>query len=323
LLVHLDAQNQIRGDLVSMDSEQLVLKTGWNSEFKIPLLKVQGFWTGAVGTSEARKRYDDRLKAAAKSDTALVVARDKSIAEITGSVQGVAEKQFLFEFEGQAQKINLDRIVGVVFAAHPAAQSPSAPYQVAELTTGERVAGTLKAISEQTVELETALGASVQIPRANVQRIGFRNGKLVHLSDLEPTAVEEVPYFSRRAPYRRDVNLQGKTLSMKGSTYAKGLAVHARSVLTYALDGQFDSFKALVGFDDEGGSQGRVVCRVLGDGKQLFARTDLRGDSKPETVDISVAGIKQLTLEVDFGEHEDTGDRVIWANPKLLRSSLK
>src|SRR5205085_6940858 len=131
------------------------------------------------------------------------------------------------------------------------------------------------------------------------------------------------PYFSRRSPYRRDVNLQGKALSVKGNNYAKGLAVHSRTALTYALDGQFETFKSLVGFDDDAGGQGRVACRVLGDGKELFAKTDLRGDAAPENIDVSVAGVKQLTLEIDFGEHEDTGDRVIWANPKLLRASAK
>ena len=80
----------------------------------------------------------------------------------------------------------------------------------------------------------------------------------------------------------------------------QGLAVHSRSVLVYPLDGQFESFKSLVGFDESAGGRGRVALRVLGDGKELFAKEDVRGDSQPLTLDLSVKGVGQLSLEVGW-----------------------
>ena len=35
---------------------------------------------------------------------------------------------------------------------------------------------------------------------------------------------------------------------------------------------------------------------------------------------LKIAGVQRLTLEVDFGKNEDTGDRVVWANPRVLRA---
>jgi hypothetical protein len=36
-----------------------------------------------------------------------------------------------------------------------------------------------------------------------------------------------------------------------------------------------------------------------------------------------VSGVKTLSLEVDFGRGQDVGDRVVWANPRLLRADAK
>ncbi len=120
-------------------------------------------------------------------------------------------------------------------------------------------------------------------------------------------------------PYKRDTSLDGEPLKMKNTSYSKGLAVHSRCVLTYALDGQFTKFKTTVGFDDAAGKQGNVSCRVLADGKELFAKPVLKADQDPQAIDVSVQDAKTLTLEIDFGDNEDTGDRVIWAEPRLFR----
>ena len=48
-------------------------------------------------------------------------------------------------------------------------------------------------------------------------------------------------------------------------------------------------------------------------------KPDFRSGEKPVPVEVPVKGAKQLRLEVDFGEDEDVGDRVIWANARLYR----
>ena len=97
--------------------------------------------------------------------------------------------------------------------------------------------------------------------------------------------------------------------------------MQSRCVLTYALDGQFATFKTLVGFEDEAGTRGRVKCRVVADGKELFTKPDLRPSDKPQTIEAPIVGVKELILEVDFGEDEDVADRIIWANPRLYRET--
>jgi hypothetical protein len=142
---------------------------------------------------------------------------------------------------------------------------------------------------------------------------------MAYLSDLQPTKVEETPYFGRRSPYRRDVALDGSPLKLGDQPIEKGLAVHSRSALTYDLDRRYTTFEALVGFDASGGKKGRVECRVFADGKELYANPDLRADAPPVHLSLPVAGADQLRLVVDFGPDDDTGDRVIWGNARLYR----
>jgi hypothetical protein len=94
-------------------------------------------------------------------------------------------------------------------------------------------------------------------------------------------------------------------------------------VLIYGIDGQYETFKTLVGFDESAAGRGRVVVRVLGDGRELLAEPDLRSSGEPLSVDVPIAGVKELALVVDFGEAEDTGDRVIWAEPRAFRADKK
>src|SRR5262249_53501156 len=147
----------------------------------------------------------------------------------------------------------------------------------------------------------------LKIPAAEVQDVQFRGGTMTYLSDLEPSKVDESPFFSQKMPWRRDVGLLGEPLRMNGRTYARGIAVHSRSRLTYDLNGRCARFEAELGCDDSARGKGRVDCRVLADGKELFAKTDLRADEPVVVLSLPVAGAAQLRLEVDFGRDQDTG----------------
>jgi hypothetical protein len=62
---------------------------------------------------------------------------------------------------------------------------------------------------------------------------------------------------------------------------------------------------------------------VLVDGREVFARPDFRSTEDAQAIDVPLAGAKQLVLEVDFGQDEDTGDRIVWAEPRLFRAATQ
>ncbi|MFC9747660.1 glycoside hydrolase family 97 catalytic domain-containing protein [Streptomyces niveus] len=110
----------------------------------------------------------------------------------------------------------------------------------------------------------------------------------------------------------------GGPLRLGGTTYDKGLGVHARSEVTVALNGAYDRFAAETGIDEEKPDKGSVVFEVLGDG-QVLARSGVLGPAdEPYAFDIDVSGVGQLTLRVTDGGDGIDSDHADWADARLL-----
>jgi hypothetical protein len=157
--------------------------------------------------------------------------------------------------------------------------------------------------------------------------VHFRNGRIVYLSDLACGADENANYIRGLSPspsdlsfpYQRDLSVKRSKLSIRGASYTKGLGVHSKSSLTFALDGQFSKFRATIGVDDVAGGLGNVVFEVHVDGKKVFDSGKVTGEDDPRDLEIDVAKGKELTLVVQFGEEGNTGDCADWATARLIR----
>ena len=149
--------------------------------------------------------------------------------------------------------------------------------------------------------------------------IDFVNGRVTSLCDLKPGKVEQSAYFGRIMGYQIDKSLMGGPLVLSDGTVSRGIAVHSRCVLHYEVPPAIDRFRTKLGFSQPEGLSGRVIARVLGDGKSLYENLDARGDQPPIEIDVPLAGVHELVLEIDFGKDQDVGDRVVWANPRLIR----
>lgn len=310
--------DSLQGTMADLSEEMLTLRTAWQPDLQIPLSKLRGL-VASSATPAAKKLYRDRKAQPGSEDLALVTAKDGTLAEISGHLKKWDGQQVHFVYEGEEKNIPADRLQGIVFAAQPHAAPSTEPFQLVRLNSGDTISGTWTDLTDNQVSLKTLWGATWDIPIESIAELSTRNGNLVELSDLTPITVEQTPYFGRLMPYQADQSLDGDKLTVKGKVYPKGLAVHSRCVLTYALDGKFANFKTLLGFDETTGTQGQVACRVLADGKELWVNSNFRADGAPQELDLPVTDAKQLTLEVGFGENEDVGDRIIWADARLFR----
>jgi hypothetical protein len=317
-VVYLDGGDRIAGELLAIEGDSLRVRSRLAAELKVAMSAVRGIaWSAAPGT-EAGDLVFKHLATRGADDVAVALTKDQTPSSVAGRVESYADGKLQFAFEGQTRTISQARLVGIVLAARPAA-SRWELHQTVQTLSGDVLSGHWTGLEGESLKLKPHWGGDIAIPIDRVSSITVRNGKLAFLSDLEPVQAEEVPYFSRTWPYQRDKSLLGEPLRIKGQTYAKGLAVHARSLLTYDLAGEYRQFKAVLGFDDAAGGRGRAACRVLGDGRVLFENADLRGSAEPVPLDLPIAGVKQLTLEVDFGEEEDIGDRLLWASARVVR----
>jgi len=108
----------------------------------------------------------------------------------------------------------------------------------------------------------------------------------------------------------------GRPLTIGGTTYAKGLGVHADSQVRVYLGGACTRFTAGVGVDDEVGDNGSVSFKVTADGRDLYTSPTIQGSDAGTPVDVDVTGARWLDLTVDSGGDVST-DHADWADAHL------
>lgn len=109
----------------------------------------------------------------------------------------------------------------------------------------------------------------------------------------------------------------GRPLTIRRQTFAKGLGVHARSEIVYYLGGKAAKFTAVVGVDDEARA-GSVVFQVWGDGRKLYDSGVLKGSSAPQQVEVDVRGAAELKLVVTDAGDGINYDHADWADARVV-----
>lgn len=110
----------------------------------------------------------------------------------------------------------------------------------------------------------------------------------------------------------------GATITLNGTTYAKGLGVHAYSEVLFNLGGQYTQFLADVGLDDEVAGNGLVVFQVYLDNVKVFDSGAMNGSSATQHVNISTQGKNTLKLVVNDAGNGNAYDHADWADAKLV-----
>jgi alpha-galactosidase len=108
----------------------------------------------------------------------------------------------------------------------------------------------------------------------------------------------------------------GRTLTINGTTYAKGLGVHAVSEISYYLGRACTSFSSSVGIDDET-ANGSVVFQVFADGTKIADSGTMTGATAAKQLSGSLANAEQLRLVVTNGGDNINSDHADWAAPTI------
>lgn len=139
----------------------------------------------------------------------------------------------------------------------------------------------------------------------------------VHLSDL--TATRATTGWGNKPRMNRSI--ADKPLSLAGTTYARGIGVHAESEMEYDLKSDYRRFVATVGLDDamKGHSEGSVVFEIWIDGRRVEETRILRaGDCGYINVAIP-PGSKAIRLVVTDAIDGASCDHGDWANAGFVR----
>lgn len=112
-------------------------------------------------------------------------------------------------------------------------------------------------------------------------------------------------------------NGKGPFLFCGGEPFSDGIFAHAPSRLEFQLDGKWTKFTTKFGL--QSGMVGRVSFTILGDGKVLFNSLPFRAHTVIGETEVSVSGVKKLTLLTNDTGDGATGDWAIWLSPTLHR----
>jgi hypothetical protein len=305
--------DRLPGTLVGIqgDKARFLADLGGPQEIAIPVSALAAIWLteSTRPRSLAEKRPQD-LAQLSNGDT------------VAGTVIAWPKDGPLkLEAAGREVAVPRERVQALLFSTELArGRKPRTPYRLLVLINGARLSVRTAELVGEEIRATTLTGATLRIPKQALAAVNVFNGPAVYLSDLTPRRYEHTPYLGARWPLTNDQSVGGGDLRIGGGSYDKGIGLHSRSRVTYAIPAAAVRFEAVVGLDEVAGRSGNVQIQVFVDGKQLLdAPAELSAGDPPKTLRLPLpANAKELTVLVDFGRGGDVQDHVDWADARII-----
>jgi hypothetical protein len=119
-----------------------------------------------------------------------------------------------------------------------------------------------------------------------------------------------------------DTDWEGRPIVMGGATYDHGIGMHAWTRMTLEVPENASDFFAVIGLSDRvrGCEKARVVFELRGgDDRLLFESAPVGPETPPMTIEIPIAGEREITLILSDGGNGHDCDHGNWAAPAFLR----
>jgi len=254
---------------------------------------------------------------------------DRDVVVVTGKaggwlgVQGICksidDKMLTFSWKGTDRRISLAGVRAVFLA--PTGSAKSEKFRgVLTLRDGSSVPFASLTYGKSAFNIGLGGSGETKTAAGNVAVVKFVSDRIVNLSDMTPQTVKQHGLLDTAMSWRTDRSVSGGAISLEGRSYSTGLGLHSFCELTYKLDAEYKSLIGVVGIDDVVRPGGNAKLTFLGDGKELSAPLTVTGKDKPQSVRVSLVGVKTLVIRVGFGEDLlDVGDHVDLAGARLIK----
>ncbi|OAI50789.1 hypothetical protein AYO44_17500 [Planctomycetaceae bacterium SCGC AG-212-F19] len=317
--------DRLPGAIGDLTGERLTLRSA-RSDFEamtLPLSALAVLWFETPAGMERPDLVRRRLLLERRSRDVIWLRNGD---QLQGNVVKLDREALFIEVDRKQVKVDRGKLAIVAFNNELVRTlRPKEPYAQLVLADGCRLGVASVRLDGNRLTGKTLFGATVTLPLADLRALDIRQGRAVYLSDLKPASYHFTPYFPRLAygwvadGSIGDGSPAGDEMRLAGSTFGKGIGMHSESRISYALDGAYRRFEALVGLDDRGGANGSVRIKVLVDGKprELGLDKELTGRDGPKEVRLDVAGARTLTLAVEYGRFDQ--GQVNWADARLVK----
>lgn len=315
------------GDRLCVEPTQIdetELTAGWNRFEALPPVRIPLEACRGVAFTFASDPVKQGLLISSltgRTETSdLIVLRNGD--RLQGELLGLAEDTVKIETslgEVQPKARLVERIVfnpELVFA-----EPPEGSVRSVLLSDGSVV--NLKTASSDGLVLTGTLlgGTKVVMPIEEVHELAVFGAAAVPLAGIPPARQTVTPFLDTQRPLRKNRNVLGGVLSLRGRPSLTGLGVASGTTLEWDLDGSWKSFQATVGIDDAARGRGSVVFEIRLDERSVWRSEELTGSSRPVTVPrVELAGAKKLSLHVGFAQQGNVLDYANWADAVLIRA---
>jgi hypothetical protein len=316
----------IVADGIWIEKEQLRANSASLGKIGLPLELVAGVLFVPPGDRAALDPWTARLSAATQSDRIWLDNGDT----LAGTIVGLDEprkqsRSLALQTETGVSQLPADKIVAISLNSTLAEKPRAAGLRsLVGLSDGSRVTAIELTANKNTARIKLAGGASLSSSTDALVALQPLGGRVIYLSDLKPASYRHIPFLEMAWPYQADASVLGSTLRAGDQIFAKGLGMHSPSRISFDLDGSWRQFRAEAAVDAEAGTRGSVTFRVFtddGSGNwQQQAKTEIvRGGDPPLPIAVDLAGVKRLSLLVDFADRGDELDHADWLNARLVR----
>ncbi|MCC6782147.1 MAG: NPCBM/NEW2 domain-containing protein [Planctomycetes bacterium] len=290
------------------------LELRWQHVRALRLLALEG---------DDARGFETALAAPPATDDVLFArARTGKSTRLSLRVLGVEGADLVVDFRGERRNMPLDQVLGIVFGTDNGTAPPPLPLPSIRVETVAAGIwhGRLEALDERGLRLRLAEGASLTIDASAMRSFAVRSSRVQWLSATEPKAIQRTAALDLEPFFLRDSAPGGEGLLLGGRRFARGICMAPRTRVTWALSpGSFAWLEASIGIDDRSTGPADATFRVAIDGTVVFERSHVRS-GVVEGLRLPLNDGKELTLEVDFGEHFDLGDHCVFAAARLVKS---
>lgn len=284
-----------------------------------------------LGDAELRGQWEALLAREAPGDR-IIFPRARTeppvLDQLEGTLLRVGETDITFKLDDQEVSPKRERLIGIAMFQPPNRSTPE-PACRATLADGSVLQLAAVKLAGGSLAVTTPGGMKADIPVDQVVGLDFASGNLVFLSDLEPAETTYEPFFGVTLDAERDKYLPQRDRDFDhaplrlgdGRAFEKGLAVRSGSKLVYRLTQPFKRLQATVGLAPSvvgADISPHMVLVVSGDEGELWRRI-ITGKDEPFELDLEVAGVRRLTIELQYGEGQDVSDFLHLCEARLLK----
>jgi hypothetical protein len=313
--------DRLTGRVVSSDGDRLHIESsafGLAQKLSFPLSAVRVIWLGRKPVHEPRWLAESRPRDLFQSHNG-----DQAF----GSLTAIDAEQGTLRYQsaGKDQAIELARLAAIATNTDLArVRRPKGPYYHVTLADGSRLGAADVSFDGEQWKLTTLVRESVTVAAKNLVSIDIEQGPAVSLASLKPAKYVYNSFDGEQYAPTPDRCVTGEPLRLKTATgeltFDRGLGLHADCSVTYALDGKYRRFEALVGLDARSGLKGEVALQVFLDGKEqkLDQEGTLSAAGAPIDIHIDVTGANEIVINVRRAKGGHVSDHLDLAEARII-----